>query len=243
MGRRTLLLIAAVLLAAIGTSVLFLYVNSIADSGSGAGTPATALAPAEPISAGTRIREGVQLVEVPISEQARASGEFVTDPSQIVDRVSNRQLLAFQPLTKAQFGGPITTTTSVELAPGEMAVTVEVEDAGRLADLLRPGNEVAVWVLDPEARNRQDGGHEARLILDRVKIITIGSQSTIRQSTTTDGQTRTGSTALVTLQVDQPQAAEVMVASVAGEIRFTLLSGDAQTREQTYDDAVLEPTP
>jgi pilus assembly protein CpaB len=251
MGRRTLLLIAAVLLAAIGTSVLFLYVNSFSDRDSDSAQTATAWAPTTTIKAGTQIPENIQLVKVPISREAALNGDFLQDPSKIVGDIANRELLAFQPLSESQFGGAVQLPSRLSLDPGQgyMAVTIEVEDAARNADLLGSGSRVAVWVVDPEVNGggRQDDRHQARLILPDVEILTIGSTGTIAQNRSAEdgesGAAPTGSSALVTLQVNQEAAGKIMLADAAGEIRLTMLAPDTTPSPETFGDQRIATGP
>lgn len=244
MGRRTLLLIAAVLLAAIGTSVLFLYVNSISGPDTTTAGTATAWAPTTTIRAGTTIPADVELVQVPISADAATRGDFIKDRTRIPGQIANRELLAFQPLSESQLGGAVQLPSRLSLDPdkGFVAVTVEVEDAARNADLLGAGSRVAVWVVDPEVTGggREQTTHQVRLILPDVEIVTIGSTGTIAQGQTNeDGETvaaPAGSSALVTLQVTQEEAGKILLADTAGELRFTLLAPDTKPTPDSYGD-------
>ncbi|MFN0281491.1 MAG: RcpC/CpaB family pilus assembly protein, partial [Kineosporiaceae bacterium] len=121
--------------------------------------------------------------------------------------------------------------------PGLMAVTVDIGDPNRVADLLVGGSRVAIWVIiNPEGGGRS----EARLFMSNVKVLTTGTSGTIRSSSTQAPQ-ENGSTALVTLQVDQKQAGEILVAQAAGDLYFTLLSGNAEPTEQAYNEGALVP--
>lgn len=243
MGRRTLLLIAAVLLAAVGTGVLFLYVTSIADPEPTGGSSGTAVAPATTIPAGATITESTRFVEVPVDAAAITEGNLVTDRAGLVGRIANRELLAYQPLSEAQFGGAVQQPSVVNLdgQGGFLAVTVEVEDAARNADLLRAGSMVAVWVVDPQTGAEGAGRHEARLILPSVEVLTIGSNGTIQTGQRQDDDgAAAGSAALVTLQVNQDQAGKIMVADTAGELRLTLLGPDTVPTPKTYGERVLD---
>lgn len=247
MARRTLLLIAAVLLAAIGTGVLFLYVNSLSGADRGTGDTAVVVAAAETIPAGATITDRTAFVEVRVARSAVTSGRLVQRRSDLIGKVTNRELLKSQPVSMDQFGGAVKRPSKLTLDEGGgfLAVTVEVEDAARNADLLQAGNRVAVWVLDPQVSGggRQETEHQVRLILPDVEILTIGSRSTLAQNRSSgDGETASaeaGSTSLVTLQVTQDQAGKIMLADVAGEVRLTLLANDTTPTPDSYGDPDL----
>ncbi len=236
MGRRTLLLVAALFLAAVGTGVLFVSARGLATTSRASAGQVDVLAPAQEIPGGTAVTAQTPLVTVKVSAEAAQQGRMIRQRSELKDQVANRDLLPFLPLTIDQFGGAVSQTSKIVLDAKQMAVTVDIEDANRVADLLVPGSRVAIWVVDP------DGGaqSQARLFLSNVKVLTTGTSGTIRSSSTQAPQEK-GSTALVTLQVDQKQAGEILVAQAAGDLYFTLLSGDAEATEQAYNEEALVP--
>ncbi|WP_088289383.1 RcpC/CpaB family pilus assembly protein [Kineosporia sp. A_224] len=249
MGRRTLLLVAAVLLAAIGTGVLFLYVSSAGGSfrggsGSSDGT-VDVVAPTTALAAGTTIDDTVrfQLVRVDraLAEQAGMIGKV----SALQGLVANQPLAALVPVTSAQFGGAIKQSTDLGLPPkDQMAITLEVEDPARVSSFLRPGSRVAVFVVDPETRPTAKR-HEARLVLTDVVVLTIGTSGTIvnrSTATTGAGSNSRGSQSLVTFQVNQRQAGQLLVAAAEGDIHLTLLgAGTTPTLESFDQDDIRVP--
>jgi len=243
MGRRTLLLIAAVLLAAIGTGVLFLYVSATGDSlrGGSGGNDGTVdvVAPTTALAAGTTIDDTVrfQLVRVDraLAEQAGMIGKV----SALQGRVANQPLAALVPVTNAQFGGAVKQSTDLGLPPkDQMAITLEVEDPARVSSFLRPGSRVAVFVVDPETRPTAKR-HEARLVLTDVVVLTIGTSGTIvNRGTATTGagsNASRGAQSLVTFQVNQRQAGQLLVADAEGDIHLTLLGAGTTPTQQSFD--------
>ncbi len=237
MGRRTLLLVAALFLAAVGTGVLFVSARGVATTSRASAGQVDVLAPAQEIPGGTAVTAQTPLVTVKVSTEAAQQGRMIRQRSELKDMVANRDLLPFLPLTIDQFGGAVSQTSKIEVDPGLMAVTVDIGDPNRVADLLVGGSRVAIWVIiNPEGGGRS----EARLFMSNVKVLTTGTSGTIRSSSTQAPQ-ENGSTALVTLQVDQKQAGELLVAQAAGDLYFTLLSGDAEPTEQAYNEDALVP--
>jgi pilus assembly protein CpaB len=242
MGRRTLLLVAALFLAAVGTGVLFVSVRGVAGATGQSSDEVDVYAPTATIPGGTTINDPNEFTTVRVPKSVAEQAGMVTRYADVKEKIANRDLLPLVPVTQGQFGGAVSGAPKIGVDGDLMAMTVDMEDPARVAGLLGPGSRVAIWVIDPAPRG--DGAtHEARLFLTDVKVITTGSSATITSPTPQDqaqaqGQER-GSSALVTLQVDQDQAGAIMVADAAGDLYFTLLSGDAKPIEKTYDQNAL----
>lgn len=242
MGRRALLLIAALLLAAIGTGVLFVYLQATAKSISGpttSGGRTQVLAPEVAVPAGTRIDASVRFRAVSVdTASARAAG-MLTDAKALQGLVANQLLPALVPVTGGQFGGAVQETSGLLLPKGSMALTVELSDPNRVSSFLRKGSKVAIFVVDPDPAP-QGKAHEARLILPQVTVLTIGSSVTIVPRATATA-TGSGSSAgrsnlsLITLQVTQDEAGKLLVAQQAGDLYFTLLGPETTPTSDSYD--------
>ncbi|MBI4940173.1 MAG: Flp pilus assembly protein CpaB [Actinobacteria bacterium] len=233
MGRRTLLLVAAVLLAAIGTGALFLYFKAATPVVSTSKETVGVLAPARTIFAGTPLTDADAFVKVPMSRQVVSSTGMVTSFDDIKGKLAARDLAPSVPLTPADYGDVVTQPADVTLPSGKMAITIDVDDAARVSTFLTKGSRVAVYVI-PEGGN---AGNEARLILPDVTVLTIGSAATItrpRATATTGGSGDTAS--LVTLVVDQRQAGQILVAQTAGDLYLTLLGPDTTPTTKAYND-------
>ena len=249
MGRRTLLLVAALLLAAIGTGVLFVYiratVGSVSGPPSGNGTTLV-IAPAAAVAAGTKIDESVEFRSVSVDATLARTAGMLTSAKGLQGLVANQALPALVPVTGSQFGGPVKESTELSLPKGTMAITVEMNDPNRVSTFLRKGSQVAVFLVDPEPR--PDGKvHEARLVLPQVTVLTLGSSGTILNRATASPSAGAGSgsgsgttqqrasQSLVTLQVTQEEAGKILVAQVSGELYFTLLGPGTTATPKSYD--------
>lgn len=243
MGRRTLLLVAALLLAAIGTGVLFVYIRATVGAASGptSGSGMTrVLAPSVAVPAGTPIDESVQFQFVSVDSALATSARMLTSVKQISGLVANQPLPALVPVTGGQFGGPVKESTDLSLPKGTMAITVEMNDPNRVSSFLRKGSLVAVFLVDPEPAV-QGKAHEARLVLPQVTVLTLGSSGTIvsRSSATAGtGSARSSgreNPSLVTLQVTQDEAGKILVAQASGDLYFTLLGPGTTPTPTSYD--------
>ena len=242
MGRRTLLLVAALLLAAIGTGVLFVFLQTTVKTTSGRsnGGSSTTLvvAPRQDIAEGTRVTTAqLQTVQVPagLAEQAGyLKGDQLT---KLDGKVATRRLTRLTPVTASAFGDTVTGSTSILQAPGSMTIAVEVDDAARVGTFLYPGARAALWLLTTTGDT-----HEARIVLPDVTVVTLGTQGTIvtpRPTASGRGTTARAASGLVVLQVDQEQAAKVLLAQQTGELYFTLLGDKTTPTPRSYNDSVL----
>jgi pilus assembly protein CpaB len=247
MGRRTLLLIAALLLAAIGTGVLFLFLRATTTSPSrsaGGSDTTPVVVPAAAVPAGQKIDKSVIFDTVRVSSAAARAAGMVTSVDQILGQVANQPLPALVPVTKGQFGGSVTESTDLLLPQGSMAITVELNDPNKVSTFLRKGSKVAIFVVDPQPLSG-NAVHEARLVLPRVNVLTIGSSATIvtRPTATASPGTRAtqirSNPSLVTLQVNQEEAGKILVAQASGELYFTLLGPETTPTATSYDQSAI----
>jgi pilus assembly protein CpaB len=172
MERRTLLLIASTLVAALGTALVWLYVQG-ADARAGAekalvrayvvGAPHPAGSAAATVQA--------DLATKSFTRESLADLDLVTDPGQIQGLRATQQLTPGLPLLRSQFGaGAVPPPAPVDLAPNKLAMQVQLGDPQRVAGLLQPGSRVVVFA---------ETGGQALALLDQVRVLAAdGAAST-----------------------------------------------------------------
>ncbi|HEX8004371.1 MAG TPA: Flp pilus assembly protein CpaB [Mycobacteriales bacterium] len=229
MGRRTVLLIAAIVVAALGTTLIFAYVNR---------TDERALKdqkPREVIVAKTLIRAGTtglaaeragsftkQLVpeSVIIEGALEATGE-------ISDLVAAGDIFPGEQIIRRKFVTPGTTTV-LPIPAGKVAMSVQLGDPPRVAGFVKPGSDVAIFVTIATPPAAGGTGVEAtRLLLSRVTVLAVGP-TTLRQATGTEANKESVPTAILTLAVDQTQLQKIVYASGHGQLYFALLTKDSK---------------
>jgi pilus assembly protein CpaB len=164
MGRRTLLLIASILVAALGTSLVWLYVQG----------------------AESRAQQGQALVRVLTLTREAAAGTAAEDLAGVVTpkdvpvdvaagAVTSLQQVRGQQLLDPAVKGQLLLTSMFNATPrsgvqdGKAFVSISIADPDRAPALLKAGNEVAVYV-----RGRGTTA-STELVVDRVKVLTLGS--------------------------------------------------------------------
>jgi pilus assembly protein CpaB len=160
MARRTLLLLASILVAALGTALIWLYVQ-------GADQRARQGASLVNVYFFTADAEaGVQAISLKLALKgvpAAAAPDAVTDPQELAGRLLTIRALAGQVLLRKMLG---TTTAETSRFPKGGAVAISIADPNRVPADLRPGDLVDVYGL---------GGNAATPVVSGIRVRTIGN--------------------------------------------------------------------
>ncbi len=229
MGRRTVLLIVAALIAALGTSMVFLYVRG-ADNRAEAGQ-----APVKVLKATVQINPGetmaaaqaagkVQIGSVP---RAQVLSGAVNSAAGLENQVALSTIFPNEQIITGKFGSPGDQET-LTIPDGDIAISVNLSDTGRVAGFVSPGAKVAIFT------NISDNGTDAtRLLLPQVQVIAVGATTVVSTTTTDPAGAQTTEQlpkTLFTLALDQDQAEKIMYASTHGELTFGLLNDKSKVK-------------
>jgi pilus assembly protein CpaB len=244
MGRRTLLVITSILVAAVGTAMIWAYVsNADARARQDWQELVSVWVAKQSIDAGSdrsTISDSSELVRIP---RKVAPIDAIGDLRTLVGKTNTVPILAGQYLVTEQFDP----TAGTNVADKKMGVAIALDDPNRVAGLLRPGSRVAIYWL-PNASGgtagKGDGAtaggqaNAVRLLLPDVTVLAIGGATESRNQDGGAAQVGTATgvgTGIVTLDVNGAQATRVILARATGELYFTVLGKDA--KPQTSDDA------
>ncbi len=243
MGRRTLLMIAAVVIAALGAAMIFLYVQGINDRAEANQSPREVLAATAQIDAGESIDDAVaagKLDLVSFAEKDVLDGA-VQNTETLSGQVALTTIFPNEQIIPGKFGAP-GSKTSITIPDGTMAVSVSLTDPARVAGFITPGSNVSVFAsgalptenTDPNA----DPGVAAsstftQLLLPSVQVIGVGTTTVL--STTTTDETGAATTeqlpkTLLTLALTQKEAEKVIFASGNGQLALGLLNDKSKVR-------------
>lgn len=231
MGRRTLLLLASLLLAALGTVLVFLYVRSADVRATDDQEPVRVLVATKRIDAGTtgqQLNEN-QSVELKAIPRSAVVPGALGDLNRINALAATTVIYPGEQLIQANFATDAA-TSNVPVAKGRLAVSVQLSDPARVAGLLEVNSHVTVFASAPDA----GGKVITDVLLQDVKVLGIGSQTTLtRRTSGAGGSTRTEEipATIVTLELDPQQAKQVVFATGNGELYFGLAgAGDKPGR-------------
>ncbi|NYE38913.1 pilus assembly protein CpaB [Nocardioides cavernae] len=254
MARRSMLLIVAVLIAALGTAMIVLYVKGIDD----------------------RATEGQELVEVLVATSVIEAGETVssaqdegkfdtkevrrddmvdgalnsTDP--ISELVALGSIYPGEQIIADRFG-TIGAIENLVIPDDKMAMSVELTDFERVAGFVNPGSEVAIFLTSAAPIRRLPDGSEqtlssvTRIVLPRVPVIGVGTTSVSSRTVTTeegDQVTEEVPRTILTVAVTQEEAEKLILADRTTELTFALLGEDTKSvdKEGAYPRDILPET-
>ncbi len=245
MGRRTILLIAALVVAALGTALVFMYANRADERAQAGAEQVQVLVATAGIAAGTTGAAVTEsgTVELTTLPAASVPPGALSDLTPVTNLITITTIFPGQVLLEQMFGTQQETSGGLTLPEGKVAVAITLGDPQRVAGFLNPGSEVAIFrtstpTPDPTDEEAPPPAAQTNVLLDRVQVIAVGP-TTISSTTTTDGQTTNTEaipTAILTLALDQEEAQKVILSTTNGEMYFALLD------ENSEIDPQLDPT-
>jgi pilus assembly protein CpaB len=229
MERRRILLVAAVLVAALGTGLVLLYARGADARAADRFDTVDVLVAVAPIDAGETVAEADaagKLAVRPVSRDALLRGHEA-DAAALADQVALVPIYAGEQVIAAKLGSPSEVAAPLPIPDGQMAVSVSLTDAARVSGFLAPGARVAVFLNGTDAAGGQPF---TRLLLPRVTVLGVGSAAPVsaaaeeQQDPSAPDQLPP---TLLTIAVDQRDAQKVLFASANGELAFALLDGES----------------
>jgi pilus assembly protein CpaB len=249
MGRRTLLLIASILIAAVGTALIGLYVRGADNRAQQTEGMVSALVATQTITAGTKLETAVQSMRVAsvpgrMAETGayRNPNAFVNIQKALKNKVVIEPIQAEQVVLGSMFGDAgVAANTEIK---NDMGISVELTDPGRAAGLLAPGSHVKVYLIpknsDPDLEKMQKARQDAAgnilldppiklpVILEDALVMRIGNSSSSTSTTTTKNNTSTQKDdvprTIVTLDVKEEGADALAAAQALGDLYFAVIA-------------------
>ena len=224
MGRRSALLITGLVVAALGTLLVFLYTHNLQSTVSAEGELVDVYVASKAVDVGAR-GEDVALEQKTLPQSTVPVGA-ITDPASISGQFVIVPIAQGQVALSAMFGQPAQ-VTSLAVPDGKMGVAVQLDDAQRVAGFVNPGSEVAVFATMEVGDNQT----QTRLLLPRATVAAVGP-TTVVSRTTGDGATTNIEeipTAILTLALDQKDAEKLIFATDQSRLYFALLTPQSVT--------------
>ena len=232
MSRRLVILLVAVVLAALGAAMVWLYVQNLQAGVDEEEQPTTVLVAQTPIAPGTTgaaAQEAGAFTTIDVPAYAVAEGAL-SEPSAILNQVALIPIGAGEQIVASKFGTP-GEQASFAIPEGKLAASVQLSDPARVAGFIRPASEVAIFVTLTASEG--DGGElQTRVVLPRIEVLATG-QTTVQSITTTgpegEQQTEQIPAAILTLALTQEEAQRLIFAQSQGQLYFGLLNDASAT--------------
>jgi pilus assembly protein CpaB len=234
-SRRVVLISSAVVIAAIGTLLVFLYVNSANERALAGQTTVKVLVANSDIGAGTPVSAIIDrgLLDQKTLPASAVSDSALSSTSPISKKISRVSIYKGQQILPAMFGTS-TQQQTVAISHGHVAMSVSLGDPERVAGYVNPGGHVAVFMT-----TKPDSGQDStkaksrtRVLLGRVEVVAVGAVTTTPTQTQSSQRTPASTNnALLTLAVTQQQAEKVIFGQAHGDLYFALVNGKSKVRQ------------
>ena len=221
MGRKVILLVVAIVIAAVGATLVMLYVQGINSRALADQDPVKVLTVTSTIGVGETVTAAQQAGKLELTEMPSASvlDGALTSTASIQDEVALSSIYPGEQILTEKFGNVADAQTSGLTIPKDnLAISVQLDDPARVAGFVTPGAHVAIFYSTL--------GGFTRVLLPDVEVIGVGQTTVLSTTTTATSGTQTTEEipkTILTVGVDQFQADKVIFASKNGELSFALL--------------------
>jgi pilus assembly protein CpaB len=239
MDRRRILLVVAVLVAALGSALVFLYTKGADTRAEKKFDTVEVLEATSIINPGEKFEDAQaagKLALQAVSKDALLDG-YQTTTDSLGGTVSLGTIFPGEQIISAKFGTSAAVQSTLQIPDGMMAASVNLTDPGRVAGFVNPGSQVSVFISGTDA---QTGLPFTRMLLDRVTVLGVGSTTPV--STTTTDQSGASTTeqlprTLITMALTQQQVEKVTFGASNGELSFALLTDKSAVQVEAGVDA------
>jgi pilus assembly protein CpaB len=241
MGRRSALLVAALVVAALGTTMVFFYVNGVNDRALAKQKPVTVLVAKNVIPPGTTVDAANKAGDFGskiISSADKVAGGM-SELAPIAGLAANSIIYPGDQITTSKFGVQQSTST-VPIPANKLGVSVALSDPAQDAGFVTPGAHIAIFLTSTLGKN----GGGTQVLLADVEVLAVGAKTTVPAGATTNG-TVTGqvSNRILTLAVDQTDYQRVVYARSHGTMSLALLGkgSEPNTNQPATNDSNIFP--
>jgi pilus assembly protein CpaB len=235
MDRRRILLVVAVLVAAVGSALVFLYTKGADTRAEEKFDTVEVLEATAVIAPGETFEDASaagKLAKQAVSKDALLDG-YQTTTDTLTGTVSLGTIYPGEQIISAKWGQSAAVASVLQIPDTNLAVSVNLTDPARVAGFVNPGSQVAIFLTGTD---QVTGLGFARLLLERVSVLGVGSTTPVSTTTTDESGASTTEQlprTLLTLSVNQLQAEKILFAQGNGELAFGLLT----------DESVVAPDP
>jgi pilus assembly protein CpaB len=232
MDRRRILLVVAVLVAALGSALVFLYTKGADTRAEQRFDTVEVLRATAVINPGEKFEDAQaagKLALQSVSKDSLLDG-YQTTTDSLTGTVALSPMYPGEQIIAAKWGASVGVQSALQIPTGLMAKSVNLTDPGRVAGFVNPGSVVAVFYTGSDP---QTGNSFTRLLLDKVTVLGVGSTTPV--PTTTTDQTGASTTeqlprTLITMALTQKQVEQTTWAEANGELSFALLTDDSSVQ-------------
>ena len=193
MDRRKLLLVVAAVVAVLGVALVFVYAKGADKRAAEKYDTTEVLVAKVKINPGESFDEALESGKVELADVAQGQvlegADDESNPYQ--GSVALTTIYPNEQLIVDKFGGSdeVEADVTLPIPDGKIAISIAVEDAGRVGYFVRPGAEVAV--ISTLIERATQAPIVTRVLLERVTVLAAGDTSTITDTTAGDEEAET----------------------------------------------------
>jgi pilus assembly protein CpaB len=234
MGRRKVLLVVAVVVAAMGAALVFVYARGAENRAAEKFETVDVLVVKTAIERGESANSAYESGKIDIQQvpQAQVLAGATGDGAAFTDQFALTTIYPGEQLIPEKFGGAdeVEAVTTLPLPAGMIAISISLSDTARVGPFIRPGAKVGVFItgtLPPE------NVPETKLLMRDLLVLATGSTTTVAPPTNENGEatpTEQLPNTLFTLAVSQKQAEKILFAQGLGELAFALSDANSDLK-------------
>jgi len=207
-NRRTVILIVAVVVALVAAGAIYSYLNSVQDRAYNNAKLVKVYRVEKDIQKGLPGEQAIDQEYVKSGDipQKYRPTTALTDINQIRGKVALNNLSTGQIVVDGMFVEPRAATVSFaqRIPPGQVAVTISVDNIRGVAGLIVPGDQVNILASAPDG---------TRYLYQNVNVLAVGNPPAPQPGDTTATTTQTAGSGLMTFAVPPLAAAKISVAT------------------------------
>ena len=248
MNRRVLMIVAAVILAVVGTGAVYSYVNKADDRALAGNQAVSVLIVSKRVPAGTSaqdVQAGSYLRTDHLPADATPQGAVTEIGADWQTEVANSDLQPGQVVLREMFGARVPTTSGLAIPAGELAVSIKMTADGDVAGYVQPGSQIAIFdtfiLVDgkdakdvPSGSKTGNGKNDnwaTKLLLPRVDVLAVSQAAPSGTKSGLSSSQSNANTAvlLITVAVAQADAERLIHIAQTGMPYAALLSDTSKT--------------
>jgi pilus assembly protein CpaB len=228
MRRRVVLMVVAIVIAALGSSLILLYVNGLADKAQANEDLVRVLTATEKIDPGEKAGAAqsngkLELTRMPKSSVVEGA---VTTVDKMASEVALGTIYPGEQILAAKFGKTAASTQTLAIPKGQIAVSVELTDPARVAGFVTPGSRVVIFVSAAETTNgTKTIPAYTRVLVPDVEVIGVGPTTVLSGSAAEEPDKSADAIpkTILTVALDQKDSDRVLFAASTKGLAFGLL--------------------
>jgi pilus assembly protein CpaB len=228
MSRKVVLLVAATAIAAVGASLVLLYVNGLAGKAKANESLVSVLTATEVINPGEKASTAQSAGKFALTKMPKSSvvAGAVTSVDSMASEVALSPIYPGEQILTANFGTTAASEQTLSIPKGMIAVSVQLTDPARVAGFVTPGSRVAIFVSSAgTTAGTTTASPTTRIMVPSVEVIGVGATTVLSAAS---GDKTTSSTdaipeTILTLALNQRDSDRVLFAASNGGLAFGLL--------------------